>query len=98
MFAPNLTSVDDIPTSAHAFILFLTYTWLAGSSPIKITARPILLTISKDIDDLFSKELLPYKVLEPNEVILEVKFNNFLPSTIKKVLDTLVLFLCHKSF
>lgn len=54
----------------------------------------VRITFDEDISsgrfdyDLFSKELLPYRALEPNEIILEVKFNTFLPKTIKKVLDT----------
>lgn len=62
--------------------------------PFVYPVEDVRITFDEDISsgrynyDLFSKELLPYRVLEPNEVILEVKFNHFLPSTIKKVLDT----------
>ena len=54
----------------------------------------VRITFDEDISsgrfdyDLFSEELLPYRALDPNEVILEVKFNHFLPKTIKKILDT----------
>jgi hypothetical protein len=62
--------------------------------PYVYDVEDVRITFDEDISsgrfnyDLFSKELLPYRALEPNEVILEVKFNNFLPKTIKKVLDT----------
>lgn len=62
--------------------------------PFIYTVEDVRITFDEDISsgrfdyDLFSKELLPYRVLEPNEIILEVKFNTFLPKTIKKVLDT----------
>jgi hypothetical protein len=38
--------------------------------------------------DLFSKDMLLYDILEPNEVILEVKYNEILPGVIKDVLGT----------
>lgn len=62
--------------------------------PFIYPVEDVRITFDEDISsgrfdyDLFSKELLPYRVLEPNEIILEVKFNNFLPKTIRKVLDT----------
>jgi len=62
--------------------------------PFIYPVEDVRITFDEDISsgrfdyDLFSKELLPYRVLEPNEIILEVKFNTFLPKTIKKVLDT----------
>jgi len=62
--------------------------------PFIYPVEDVRITFDEDISsgrfdyDLFSKELLPYRVLEPNEIILEVKFNTFLPKTIRKVLDT----------
>ena len=62
--------------------------------PFIYPVEDVRITFDEDISsgrfdyDLFSKELLPYRVLEPNEIILEEKFNTFLPKTIKKVLDT----------
>ena len=42
--------------------------------------------------DLFSKDLNPYSVLNPNEVILEVKFNDYLPEHISLILATIPSF------
>lgn len=39
--------------------------------------------------DLFDKNILSYDVLEPNEVVLEVKFNNGIPSHIASVIMTI---------
>ena len=42
--------------------------------------------------DLFSKELNTYSVLNPNQVILEVKFNDYLPANISAILTTVPSF------
>lgn len=64
------------------------YKRLAFTYPIEDTR----ITFDEDIKsgkfhyDLFDKELLTFDVLEPDEVVLEVKFNNTLPSHIANVL------------
>ena len=42
--------------------------------------------------DLFSPELSTYSVLNPHEVILEVKFNDYLPANISAILTTIPSF------
>lgn len=42
--------------------------------------------------DLFSPELTTFSVLDPNNVILEVKFNEFLPEHIAIILSTIPFF------
>ena len=42
--------------------------------------------------DLFSNDLNTYSVLNPKEVILEVKFNDYLPSNIAMILTTIPSF------
>jgi len=42
--------------------------------------------------DLFAKNLNTYSVLNPNEVILEVKFNDYLPANISMILTTIPSF------
>ena len=42
--------------------------------------------------DLFSPELSTYSVLNPDEVILEVKFNDYLPAHISAILTTIPSF------
>ena len=42
--------------------------------------------------DLFDKNLSTYSVLNPNEVILEVKFNDYLPAHISAILTTIPSF------
>ena len=42
--------------------------------------------------DLFSPELSTYSVLNPEEVILEVKFNDYLPASISAILTTIPSF------
>ena len=42
--------------------------------------------------DLFDKGLSTYSVLNPNEVILEVKFNDYLPAHISTILTTIPSF------
>ena len=42
--------------------------------------------------DLFSKDLSTYSVLNPDEVILEVKFNDYLPANIGAILTTIPSF------
>lgn len=39
--------------------------------------------------DLFSKEFISYNVLEENETVLEVKFNNVIPKHIAKIIMTI---------
>lgn len=39
--------------------------------------------------DLFDKEILTHNVLEENESVLEVKFNNYIPNHIAKVIMTI---------
>ena len=39
--------------------------------------------------DLFDKDILTFDVLEPNESVLEVKFNNYIPNHIAKVIMTI---------
>ena len=39
--------------------------------------------------DLFNKDIYLYNVLENNEVVLEVKFNNYIPKHIVEVLNTI---------
>lgn len=39
--------------------------------------------------NLFDKDILTFDVLEPNEVVLEVKFNNAIPSHIADVIKTI---------
>ena len=62
--------------------------------PFIYPVEDVRITFDEDISsgrfnyDLFSENLLPFRAIEANEIILEVKYNNFLPSTIKKVLDT----------
>ena len=62
--------------------------------PFIYPVEDVRITFDEDISsgrfnyDLFSEDLLPFRAIEANEIILEVKYNNFLPSTIKKVLDT----------
>lgn len=42
--------------------------------------------------DLFSKDLHTYSVQDPNKVVLEVKFNDFLPEHISMILETIPSF------
>lgn len=39
--------------------------------------------------DFFDKDIMLYKVLEPNKIILEVKFNDFLPNFIKEIIQSI---------
>lgn len=39
--------------------------------------------------DLFDKDMITYNVLKPNEVVLEVKFNNYIPKFIAQVIMTI---------
>lgn len=67
------------------------YKRLAYTYPVEDTR----VTFDEDIRsgrfncDLFDKDILSYEVLEPKEVVLEVKFNNGIPSHIASVIMTI---------
>ena len=65
---------------------------------IIIIASDIRITFDSNISsgrynyDLFDKKLTTFSVLNPNKVILEVKFNEFLPEHISLILSTVPSF------
>lgn len=67
------------------------YTRLAYTMDVEETR----ITFDEDIKsgrfdyDLFDKNIMTYNVLEPNEVVLEVKYNNVIPKVVAQVIMTI---------
>lgn len=70
--------------------IIVDYKRLAYTYPVE----DVRITFDEDVSsgkfnyDLFSEEVEPYRVIGPNEVILEVKYNNSFPKILNKVLQS----------
>ena len=86
--------IKDIKTKALRPSVIVEYKRLALTYPVS----DVRVTFDSEVRsglynyDLFSNDLNTYSVLNPNEVILEVKFNDYLPANISAILTTIPSF------
>ena len=84
LFPSISTQVTGLPS--------IIYLWPRATIPALTAAFKEHSVLSDFLFDLFSENLETFSVLDPNQVILEVKFNDYLPESLAIILTTIPSF------